>query len=38
MATDPGEGKLNSNLIKRCLKIDLLSHPACVEGLGKYII
>ena len=30
MATNLGEGKLTSNLF---LKIDLVLHPVCVEGL-----
>ena len=37
MATSVGEGKLNSNLLNSSLKIDIESHPACGEELGKYI-
>ena len=34
MATYRGEGKLYSNQWKLYLKTDLVSHPACMEGLG----
>ena len=33
MATGLGEGKLWIETMKLCLKIDLMSPPACVEGL-----
>ena len=35
MATSLGEGKLNSNLLNSAERIDLVSHPAHVEGLVK---
>ena len=33
MATGLGQGKLNSHLLFSTQKIDLVLHPACVEGL-----
>ena len=37
MTTDLEEGKLWNQTLKLCFKIILVSHPACAEGLGKYI-
>ena len=33
----PGERWAEFKLFKICIKIDLVSHPTIVEGLGKYI-
>ena len=37
MATSLGEGKLWNQTFELGSKIDLVSHPDCTEGLGKYI-
>ena len=36
MSTSGGEKNSDFKSVKLSLKIDLVSHPASVEGLGKY--
>ena len=39
LVRQPVKEKENSEFksVKLCLKIGLVSHPACAEGVGKYI-